>query len=325
MTFAVVGVVATTASALALSYAPISLRAAVKRTTTTVLSSADAEESFTKELRELLAGVELDREALIKLAMAEIDEHFAGPQEAGTDEQSTGTDEQSAKSAWLSRLDTPAWGSKAGAGAAAEPLTDEQAAKQKWLERIDEGRWQMPKSAAGSGMAPAPPPPPPPVPSFFDDEVGGGGDSTAAKKAWLERLDQPSWKKAPPPAPPPPPPPPPPSPPPWKVLPMPPRLPPPPPAAVDANEKLTDARLLPEDATTSKPATESTKKAENDVIRRHIRSLKEVAAAKEKAKKTAEEKAIARGRERDAKRKERDRKWGVERMVDGLRTGWWWK
>ena len=119
MTFAVVGVVATTASALALSYAPISLRAAVKRTTTTVLSSADAEESFTKELRELLAGVELDREALIKLAMAEIDEHFAGPQEAGTDEQSTGTDEQSAKSAWLSRLDTPAWGSKAGAGAAA--------------------------------------------------------------------------------------------------------------------------------------------------------------------------------------------------------------
>ena len=49
------------------------------------------------------------------------------------------------------------------------------------------------------------------------------------------------------------------------------------------------------------------------------------AAAKEKAKKTAEEKAIARGRERDAKRKERDRKWGVERMVDGLRTGWWWR
>ena len=298
MTFAVVGAVATTASALvALSYnAPISLRAAVSvsQRTTTPLLSADAEESFTKELRELLAGADLDRDALIKLAMAEIDEHFAGPQEAGSDEQS---------------------------------------AKRAWLERIDEGRWQMPKSAAGSGMAPAPPPPPPPpVPSFFDDEVGGGGDSTAeaahhtaAKKAWIERLDQPSWKRAPPPAPPPPPPPPPPSPPPWKVLPMPPRLPPPPPAAVDANEKLTDARLVPEGATTSKPATESTKKAENDVIRRHIRSLKEVAAAKEKAKKTAEEKAIARGRERDAKRKERDRKWGVERMVDGLRTGWWWK
>ena len=52
MTFALVGVVATTASALALSYAPISLRAAVKRTTTTVLSSADAEESHEVPLRE---------------------------------------------------------------------------------------------------------------------------------------------------------------------------------------------------------------------------------------------------------------------------------
>ena len=79
-----------------------------------------------------------------------------------------------AKAAWLSKLDTPSWGTKAGfmnpapAAATIAAAPSEDAAKAAWLAKLDTPVW-------GRAAAPTP------------------TNEAAAKAAWLAKLDAPAW------------------------------------------------------------------------------------------------------------------------------------
>merc|ERR1719324_671443 len=106
--------------------------------------------------------------------------------------------EAEAKSAWLTRLDFPAWGPAAevvssvladaerfaecdlGVEAACEQLSKEDEAKRLWLSRIDDvgpATWGKVARCLSAGQ-----------------KVAAAKDEDAAKKAWLASLEQePSW------------------------------------------------------------------------------------------------------------------------------------
>jgi len=97
--------------------------------------------------------------------------------------------EQEAKRAWLARLDVPSWGTGA--------KMSEEAAKKAWLARLDAPSWgkaAMQVAAAaqempGFGAAAA-------AVSAVASEVNTSSALSAeeiAKKAWLAKLDTPSW------------------------------------------------------------------------------------------------------------------------------------
>jgi len=96
------------------------------------------------------------------------------------------TSEEEAKKAWLAKLDVPVWGK----------MSEEQA-KQKWLAKLDAPVWGQAAAAMTLLVSEA---------SKIAEltEECNAGDSTAAdalakeneaKKAWLAKLDVPSWGK----------------------------------------------------------------------------------------------------------------------------------
>ena len=94
--------------------------------------------------------------------------------------------EEQAKQAWLAKLDAPVWGK----------MTEEQA-KQAWLAKLDAPVWGQAVAVMTSVVAEA-------TKMAELTEECNAGDSTAcdtlsneeeAKKAWLAKLDVPSWGK----------------------------------------------------------------------------------------------------------------------------------
>jgi len=94
--------------------------------------------------------------------------------------------EEEAKQAWLAKLDAPVWGK----------MTEEQA-KQAWLAKLDAPVWGQAAAVMTSVVAEA-------TKMAELTEECNAGDSTAcdtlsneeeAKKAWLAKLDVPSWGK----------------------------------------------------------------------------------------------------------------------------------
>ena len=90
-----------------------------------------------------------------------------------------------AKAAWLSKLDTPSWGTKAGfmnpapAAATIAAAPSEDAAKAAWLAKLDTPVW-------GRAAAPTP----------TIDAAAAATNEAAAKAAWLAKLDTPVWGRA---------------------------------------------------------------------------------------------------------------------------------
>ena len=95
------------------------------------------------------------------------------------------------KAAWLNKLDLPSWGASAAASKAS-------AAKAAWLNKLDLPSWGAAASALNEAAADA---------SKLEDLTDGceSGDDEAcvmmwseeeAKKAWLAKLDAPSWAAA---------------------------------------------------------------------------------------------------------------------------------
>ena len=80
--------------------------------------------------------------------------------------------EDAAKAAWLAKLDTPVWGRAAAA-------TNEAAAKAAWLAKLDTPVW-------GRAAAPTP----------TIDAAAAATSEAAAKAAWLAKLDTPVWGRA---------------------------------------------------------------------------------------------------------------------------------
>merc|ERR1719453_1787680 len=98
----------------------------------------------------------------------------------------SGMSEEEAKAAWLAKLDTPSWGK----------MSEEQA-KKKWLAKLDAPVWGQAAKAMTTLVAEA---------NKIADltKESEEGDSTAlaaltqeneAKRAWLAKLDVPSWGK----------------------------------------------------------------------------------------------------------------------------------
>jgi hypothetical protein len=87
-----------------------------------------------------------------------------------------------AKAAWLSKLDTPSWGTKAGfmnpvpAAATIAAAPSEDAAQAAWLAKLDTPVW---------GRAAAP--------TLTIDAAAAATSEAAAKAAWLAKLDTPAW------------------------------------------------------------------------------------------------------------------------------------
>ena len=121
--------------------------------------------------------------------------------------------EEEAKQAWLAKLDVPSWGKAATAmeEIAAEmaavdsapelldhlPKMTEEQAKQAWLAKLDAPVWGQAVAVMTSVVAEA-------TKMAELTEECNAGDSTAcdtlsneeeAKKAWLAKLDVPSWGK----------------------------------------------------------------------------------------------------------------------------------
>jgi lipase chaperone LimK len=98
----------------------------------------------------------------------------------------SGASEEEAKAAWLAKLDTPSWGKMS-----------EEEAKTRWLAKLDAPVWGQAAQAMTTLVAEA---------SKIADltEESEAGDSAAlallakeneAKRAWLAKLDVPSWGK----------------------------------------------------------------------------------------------------------------------------------
>ena len=95
--------------------------------------------------------------------------------------------EDEAKSAWLAKLDAPAWGGAAAAvsavaSAVIPPSAD--AAKSAWLSKLDVPAW-----GGKADTAAATPAPPAPAPAA----VPANPNTDSAKAAWLSKLDRPAW------------------------------------------------------------------------------------------------------------------------------------
>ena len=132
--------------------------------------------------------------------------------------------EEAAKRAWLARLDAPTWGQgKAGASAATraaapaarpsaaavsaaapvfEPetaLSKEEAAKRAWLARLDAATWGQGKAGAYTGIRAAAPAARPINMSAASPRATAVAPAmpklseAEAKRAWLSKLDVPTW------------------------------------------------------------------------------------------------------------------------------------
>ena len=104
-----------------------------------------------------------------------------------------------AKAAWLLKLDTPSWGTKAGfmnpapAAATIAAAPSEDAAKAAWLAKLDVPAWGRPAAATNEAAAKAA------WLAKLDTPVWGRAaaptptNEAAAKAAWLAKLDAPVW------------------------------------------------------------------------------------------------------------------------------------
>lgn len=129
--------------------------------------------------------------------------------------------EEEAKRAWLSRLDAPQWGNQgvqaddAGwvqpltkdSGEPQMPLTEEEA-KRAWLQRLGAPTWGrrdsnafeaqadslQPSQVAPARTRPVQAPPAAPTPPLVQSS-GPEQSEEEAKRAWLARLETPSWGK----------------------------------------------------------------------------------------------------------------------------------
>ena len=111
---------------------------------------------------------------------------------------STPAEASAAKAAWLNKLDSPSWGASAAASKAAAAASKASAAKAAWLNKLDLPSWGAAASALNEAAADA---------SKLEDLTDGceSGDDEAcvmmwseeeARKAWLAKLDAPSWAAA---------------------------------------------------------------------------------------------------------------------------------
>ena len=127
------------------------------------------------------------------------------------------TSEDEAKTAWLAKLDAPAWGRAAaalteaaveatsmaelsdqctsGKFEACEQLSSEEEAKKAWLAKLDTPAWGTATAVVSKAVATA-------VeatsvgPLESRDDAEAWVTESAAKQAWLAKLDGPSWGKA---------------------------------------------------------------------------------------------------------------------------------
>ncbi|KAL3926599.1 MAG: hypothetical protein SGPRY_003228, partial [Prymnesium sp.] len=129
--------------------------------------------------------------------------------------------EEEAKRAWLSRLDAPQWGNQgvqADDAGWAQPLTrdleepqmplTEEEAKRAWLQRLGAPTWGrrdsnafeaqadslQPSQVAPARTRPGQAPPAAPTPPLVQSS-GPKQSEEEAKRAWLARLETPSWGK----------------------------------------------------------------------------------------------------------------------------------
>ena len=96
----------------------------------------------------------------------------------------------------------PTWGAAATAGpdaavSVAAPQPSAEEAKRAWLAKQDVPRWGKPSSAAAApAAAPVPAPAPAPVPVQAAAPAAPQPSAEEAKRAWLAKLDRPTWGKA---------------------------------------------------------------------------------------------------------------------------------